>query len=93
MKVKISTDSTCDLPREFIERYDIGVLPLYIIRDGVSLRDGIEITAEDMYEYTEKTGKELGGEIKILGFVRFEKGEGLEKRTDNFADEVASMVK
>ena len=44
-------------------------------------------------QYTEKTGKELGGEIKILGFVRFEKGEGLEKRTDNFADEVASMVK
>ena len=38
MKVKISTDSTCDLPREFVERYDIGVLPLYIIRDGVSLK-------------------------------------------------------
>ncbi len=57
MKVKISTDSTCDLPREFIERYNIGVLPLYIIRDGVSLRDGIDITAQDMYEYTEKTGK------------------------------------
>ena len=57
MKVKISTDSTCDLPREFIERYDIGVLPLYIIRDGVSLRDGIDITAQDMYEYTERTGK------------------------------------
>ena len=57
MKVKISTDITCDLPREFIERYDIGVLPLYIIRDGVSLRDGIDITAQDMYEYTERTGK------------------------------------
>ena len=57
MKVKISTDSTCDLPREFIERYDIGVLPMYIIRDGVSLRDGIDITAQDMYEYTERTGK------------------------------------
>ena len=44
-------------------------------------------------KYTEKTAKELGGDIKILGFVRFEKGEGLEKRNDNFADEVASMVK
>lgn len=44
-------------------------------------------------KYVEKTGKELGGDIKVLSFVRFEKGEGLEKREDNFADEVASMVK
>lgn len=44
-------------------------------------------------KYTEKTGKELGGEIKIVKFVRYEKGEGLEKREDDFAAEVASMVK
>ncbi len=31
--------------------------------------------------------------VKLLDFVRFEKGEGLEKREDNFADEVASMIK
>lgn len=43
--------------------------------------------------YTEKVGKELGGEIKITKFVRYEKGEGLEKKTDDFAAEVASMVK
>ena len=35
----------------------------------------------------------LGGDIKIKSFVRFEKGEGIEKREDNFADEVANMVK
>lgn len=44
-------------------------------------------------KYTESKAKELGGSIKIAQFVRFEKGEGLEKRSDNFADEVASMVK
>lgn len=44
-------------------------------------------------EYTESVGKELGGDIKILEFVRFEKGEGLEKREDDFASEVASMIK
>lgn len=44
-------------------------------------------------QYTENTAKELGGSIKITGFVRYEKGEGLEKREDNFADEVAGMVK
>lgn len=44
-------------------------------------------------QFTEQTGKKLGGSIKIVDYVRFEKGEGLEKRQDNFADEVASMIK
>lgn len=44
-------------------------------------------------QYTDATGKELGGEIKIVDFVRFEKGEGIEKREENFADEIANMIK
>lgn len=44
-------------------------------------------------QYTDATAKDLGGSIKIVEYVRFEKGEGLEKREDNFADEVASMIK
>ncbi len=44
-------------------------------------------------KYTDKVAKELGGSISIEAFARFEKGEGLEKRNDNFADEVANMVK
>lgn len=43
-------------------------------------------------QYTAKVAKDLGGSIKILGFVRFEKGEGLEKRSDNLADEVAKQL-
>ena len=44
-------------------------------------------------KYVEKTAKELGAALKIASFVRFEKGEGIEKRVDDFAAEVASMVK
>ena len=44
-------------------------------------------------QYTAKVAKELGGDIKIVKFTRFQKGEGLEKRNDDFASEVASMVK
>ena len=44
-------------------------------------------------QHTAQVGKELGGEIKIVKFVRYEKGEGLEKRVDDFASEVAGMVK
>jgi len=43
-------------------------------------------------QYTENTGKALGGEINILDFTRYEKGEGLEKRVDDFASEVAGMI-
>lgn len=44
-------------------------------------------------QYTENTAKALGGSIAISAFVRFEKGEGLEKRQDDFANEVAGMIK
>lgn len=44
-------------------------------------------------KYVENTAKALGGDIKVTGFVRYAKGEGLEKKSDNFADEVASMMK
>lgn len=44
-------------------------------------------------QYTAKVAKELGGDIQIVDFTLFVKGEGLEKRNDDFAAEVASMVK
>ncbi|MDD6284406.1 MAG: translation elongation factor Ts [Firmicutes bacterium] len=44
-------------------------------------------------QYVQNTAKALGGNIKIVSYVRLERGEGIEKRSDNFADEVASMVK
>ena len=44
-------------------------------------------------KYVANTAKELGADIKIASFVRFEKGEGIEKRVDDFAAEVAAMAK
>lgn len=44
-------------------------------------------------KYVEKCAKELGGSIKVVDYVRYERGEGIAKKTDNFADEVASMIK
>ncbi|MBE6949230.1 MAG: elongation factor Ts [Ruminococcaceae bacterium] len=43
--------------------------------------------------HVQQVAKELGGIIKINGFTRFEKGEGMEKKQDNFAEEIANMVK
>lgn len=45
-------------------------------------------------QYVNSVAKELGGDIKISAFTRFEKGEGLEKRDDsNYAAEIAELVK
>ena len=44
-------------------------------------------------QYLDQVSKEIGADIKLVKFVTYEKGEGLEKRTDDFADEVARMTK
>jgi elongation factor Ts len=44
-------------------------------------------------KYVAQTAKELGGSIAVVGYVRFDKGEGLEKREEDFAAEIEKMVK
>ena len=44
-------------------------------------------------KYVANCAKDMGADIKLVDFVRMEKGEGIEKRVDDFAAEVASMVK
>ena len=43
-------------------------------------------------KYVASVAKELGGSIKVTGYVRYDKGEGIEKREDDLAAEVAKMV-
>lgn len=62
MKIKITADSTCDLCPELIEKYNIDVLPLYIVIDGKAHKDGIEITRNDIFNYVDnEVGK--GGKM------------------------------
>lgn len=44
-------------------------------------------------KYVENVAKEIGTSIKVVDYVRYERGEGIQKKEDNFADEVASMIK
>ena len=44
-------------------------------------------------KYVASVAKELGGEIKVTGYVRFDKGEGIQKREEDFAAEIEKMVK
>ena len=44
-------------------------------------------------KHVQQVARELGGKITVKAFTRFEKGEGIEKKQDDFAAEVAGMVK
>ncbi len=55
--LRISADSTCDLSQELIEKYDVGITPLYIVMDGKSYRDAIEVTPDDVYAYVDRAKK------------------------------------
>lgn len=56
-KIKIMADSTCDLTKELAEKYGITIVPLYIVMDEKSYRDGIEITPEEIYRWSDACGQ------------------------------------
>ena len=55
MSIKIIADSTCDLSPELIKKYDIGIIPLHIIMDGQSFDDGVNVTPDDIFKWSEET--------------------------------------
>jgi elongation factor Ts len=62
----------------------------------IVLMDQVYVRAEDgkqtVGKYVEQVAKENGANIEIKGFTRFETGEGLEKKNEDFAAEVAAQV-
>ena len=58
-----------------------------LVEQGYVKEDSMTVGA-----YTKATAKELGGDIKIVSFCLFEKGEGIEKKEDNFAEEIAKLT-
>ncbi|HZJ77834.1 MAG TPA: translation elongation factor Ts [Clostridia bacterium] len=80
-------------PEKVIENIINGRISKYFkeicLTDQEYVKDG-DLTVG---KYVESIAKEIGSPIKISSFIRYAKGEGLQKRDDNFADEVANMVK
>ena len=52
--VKIISDSTCDLSGELIDRYDISILPLHVLLGEKEYKDGVDITPEDIYRWSDE---------------------------------------
>lgn len=56
MRVKIISDSTCDLSPELLARYDIATTPLCVIMDGKEYHDGVDITPADIFAHVDGGG-------------------------------------
>lgn len=56
MKIKIMSDSTCDLSYELVEKYDIGIVPLIVVKDGKEHTDGVNITPADIFAHVAAGG-------------------------------------
>ena len=79
-------------PPQIIEKMVTGRISKFY--DNNCLLDMAYVKEDDMKvgKYVENTAKELGGNITVTGFYRFEKGEGIQKREENFADEIAKLT-
>lgn len=94
IRVQISTDEkTKNKPAQVVEKMVSGKIGKYFKENCLVEQPFVKNGDQSVGQYVAETAKALGGSIKVKGFTRFEKGEGLEKREDNFAEEVAGMMK
>lgn len=80
-------------PANIVEKMVLGRINKFYKEVCLVEQEFIKDSDMSVSKYIAETAKKLGGTIKVAEYARFEKGEGLEKKQDNFADEVASMIK
>lgn len=56
MNIKIMSDSTCDLSKELVEKYNITIVPLTVVKDGREFTDGVNITPADIFAHVAAGG-------------------------------------
>lgn len=80
-------------PEQVIAKIVEGKIGKYYKENCLLDQEFVKDSSMSVSKYIDSVAKSLGGSIKVTKFVRFEKGEGIEKRQDDFAAEVASMIK
>lgn len=80
-------------PEQIIHKMVDGRIGKYYEENCLLQQAFVKENKVSVENHIKAVAKELGGEIKLVKCVRFEKGEGIEKKVDDFAAEVASMAK
>ncbi len=80
-------------PEAIADKIVMGKINKYYKENCLVDQEFVKDNKQTVKQYVDSVAKSLGGTITIKEFTRFEKGEGIEKRQDDFAAEVASMTK
>ena len=80
-------------PEAVLEKMIIGKMRKYFEENCLVNQAFVKDGNLNVAQYVEQQAKAAGGAMALTSFVRFEKGEGIQKREDDFASEVAAMVK
>ena len=80
-------------PENILEKMIMGKMNKFYEKNCLTEQSYIKDDNMSVSQYVAATAKEFGGSIAIKGFSIYERGEGLEKKEDNFAEEIASMMK
>ena len=91
--IEENNNSAKPKPEAILEKMVDGRVGKYYEENCLLQQTFVKDNKFSVEKHVAEVAKNLGGEIKVVKYVRFEKGEGLEKRNDDFAAEVANMVK
>ena len=70
MKIRLSTDSSCDLPKSLLQKYNIHVEPISVICNEQTLRDGVDITTPRLFEIVDNGGSCQTAAINVDQYIR-----------------------
>ena len=94
MMVQMENDpKMASKPEAVREKIVLGKLNKFYAENCLLQQEFVKDGSMSVEKYIESSAKALGGKVAFKDAVRFEKGEGIEKKQENFAAEIASMVK
>ncbi|MCF2616916.1 elongation factor Ts [Oscillibacter valericigenes] len=94
MMVQMANDpKMANKPEQVREKIVMGKLNKFYAENCLLQQEFVKDNSMSIEKYIASAAKALGGTITFKDAVRFEKGEGIEKKQENFAEEIASMVK
>lgn len=79
-------------PQNIIEKMVMGRIGKFYENNCLLDMAYVKEDSISVAKYVERTAKELGGSIKITGYYRFEKGEGIQKKEEDFAAEIEKLT-
>lgn len=79
-------------PDNIIAKMIEGRVGKYYKENCLLQQEFVKDNSMSVEQYVAAAAKELGGSVKLTSFVRFEKGEGIEKKQENFAEEIAKQL-